>query len=432
MEKESVSSVLQTAVIFLLVLSALSSFQNIHVMGAPSSSGFRISQANPSSLTVMLGGSNTSIITVQKSGAFGGVLALTATALPPTLIVSMDPTTITFPNGNSARSTLRVSTGPLTLPGAYNVTVVATDGTMSSAKEVPVSVPFPDFTLHASPTAVALAGGSSGGSKITVAGKNGFSGSVSLQASSNPNGPIVNVNPTTVTILLGNNATSTLTVSTTCDTVPGTYDVGVTGSSVGFSEHSTNVTVTVTAATSCHPPFSVTVSCGSATAAKPVTCDASTGGGTQPYTFSWYALGGSPEAGAGTGSSFTTTFATKGTYTVNVTVTDSFGANRSGSLTITVVAQPLTIALNCGTATAGEPVNCNATVTGGTSPYTITWSAISGTPSTGTGNSFTTTFAVKGTYTVSASVTDANRVTQLGYAGFTVTPQILVPSFTFS
>src|SRR6266568_1705573 len=152
----------------------------------------------------------------------------------------------------------------------------------------------------------------------------------------------------------------------------------------------------------------VTISCGTATAGKPVTCTATITGGTQPYTTTWTATAGSPSTG--TGTSFTTTFATKGSDTVSVSVKDANMVTATNSVTVTVVAQPLAVSISCGTATAGKPVTCTATPTGGTSPYSFTWSVDGVVQAGATTSTFTTTFATKGTHSVVATVKDANTI----------------------
>src|SRR5207249_748138 len=146
-------------------------------------------------------------------------------------------------------------------------------------------------------------------------------------------------------------------------------------------------------------------SCGAATAGKPVTCTASPTGGTTPYTIRWSSTG-SPAAG--TGASYTTTFATKGTFSVTLNVTDVNAKFTVQTISVVVAGQPIVDNGSCGAATAGKPVTCTASPTGGTTPYTIRWSS-TGSPATGTGASYTTTFAAKGPQTVTLNVTDANR-----------------------
>src|SRR5207245_2335955 len=171
----------------------------------------------------------------------------------------------------------------------------------------------------------------------------------------------------------------------------------------------------------------VTVTCGTATAGQPVTCNASATGGTAPFTFTW-ASHGTPATG--TGSSYTTTFAAKGPQVVNATATDNNGNTKLGQATVNVQGSPLVVTVTCGTATAGKPVTCNASATGDTPPYTFSWSAPGGSPATGTGASFTTTYAAKGTFVVNATATDNNGVKKSQTASIVVTGQAIVVTVT--
>src|SRR5206468_2161796 len=145
--------------------------------------------------------------------------------------------------------------------------------------------------------------------------------------------------------------------------------------------------------------------------------------------FSWSAPGGSPATG--TGASFTVTYATKGSKTITTTATDSASATGSKDTIVTVAGQPIVVTVTCGSATAGKPVTCNASATGGTAPYSFTWSS-NGSPATGTGASYTTTFPAKGSQTVTATATDGNSVTMSGTASVTVAAQPIATDFTFS
>src|SRR5213594_1973231 len=150
-------------------------------------------------------------------------------------------------------------------------------------------------------------------------------------------------------------------------------------------------------------PLVVTVSCNSSgpiTAGKPFTCTVSATGGTAPYS--------------GTGT-FTIVEPVKGTFTESFSVTDANAQTASGSATINVTPQPLVVTVTCPASglTMGKPFNCTVTSSGGTSPYS------------GTGE-FSVTEQVKGSFTESFSVTDANGVTTSGFAIVTIEPQPLV------
>src|SRR5881628_344245 len=116
----------------------------------------------------------------------------------------------------------------------------------------------------------------------------------------------------------------------------------------------------------------------------------------------------------GTGASFTTTYAAKGTFVVNATATDLNGVKAFKTASIVVAAQPLqaTISAACvnalAAATVGKPISCSATASGGTAPYTFKWTAVGGTPSSGTGATFIVSYATKGTFTLTVNATDTN------------------------
>ncbi|HYY91439.1 MAG TPA: hypothetical protein VE955_05565, partial [Candidatus Dormibacteraeota bacterium] len=96
------------------------------------------------------------------------------------------------------------------------------------------------------------------------------------------------------------------------------FGVGADGTISKIQETSNRIGITVSGAA----PLAVTISCpATGTVGTAVTCTASATGGTAPYTFSWTATGGSPATG--TGTSFSTTYSSKGSKTISVTGTDS-------------------------------------------------------------------------------------------------------------
>ncbi len=202
---------------------------------------------------------------------------------------------------------------------------------------------------------------------------------------------------------------------TTTFATKSSHIIGVTAKDAN-NVSSTQATANVTVA---GQPLTVTVSCGTATAGKPVTCTATASGGTSPYTFTW-TVDGVTQAGQ-TASTFTTTFATKGSHTISVTARDANSVTSpAASTTVAVAGQPLTVAVNCGAFTAGKPGTCTATASGGTSPYTFTWTVDGVVQAGQAGSSFTTTFATKGSHTVSVTAKDANNVSSTA-ASTTVT-----------
>jgi hypothetical protein len=86
------------------------------------------------------------------------------------------------------------------------------------------------------------AGGTTGAYTIPLSSLNGFSGPVALSCSGLPTGGVCNFSPNPVNVPA--NPSSSLTISTTLNTPPGTSTVTVTGTS-GALTHSTTVSLTV-------------------------------------------------------------------------------------------------------------------------------------------------------------------------------------------
>ncbi|MER7333263.1 MULTISPECIES: S8 family serine peptidase [unclassified Micromonospora] len=101
--------------------------------------------------------------------------------------------------------------------------------------------PVNDFSVSVSPTSGSTAPGGSVTTTVNTATTNGSAQSVSLSASGLPAGATASFNPATVT----SGGSSTLTISTSASTPPGTYPVTVTGSAASGTRTAT-YTLTVT------------------------------------------------------------------------------------------------------------------------------------------------------------------------------------------
>lgn len=123
-----------------------------------------------------------------------------------------------------------------------------------------------------------------------------------------------------------------------------------------------------------------------------------------PTTYAWTFEGGTP--GASASANPAVGYNTSGTYDVRLIATNAFGADTMDMLNVITVLEAPSVSMSSTIETGG---NSNGTATanasGGTSPYTYSWSP-------GGGNSITITGLSSGTYNV--TVTDANGCSTTG------------------
>jgi len=125
------------------------------------------------------------------------------------------------------------------------------------------SPPGPDFGLTSNPSSVAILLGSNANSTITVSSINNFAGTITFSANSSPAGPTTSFGANPVMVSSGGTANSRLTISIPQTISLGLYSITVTGTnSSGSPSHTTAISVTVT-----KPDFSITSSPTSLTVA---------------------------------------------------------------------------------------------------------------------------------------------------------------------
>jgi PKD repeat protein len=213
----------------------------------------------------------------------------------------------------------------------------------------------------------------------------------------------------------GDGATATGSVASHAYTSPGTYTVTLTVTDTSGHSAATTTPVTVHALPQPLLRFSPALPL----AGSPATFDAS--GSIDPDTsISSYQWSFGDGAGAG-GSAPTHTYASPGTYTVALTVTNALGLTTVTSRQVTVAdGHPAAaIAVVTPQPTPGQPVSFTAAAATGATGATVTYLWRFGDGSTAAGRAPTHTYARPGRYIVSLTVTDSSGAT-------TVTHQTVV------
>ncbi len=201
----------------------------------------------------------------------------------------------------------------------------------------------------------------------------------------------------------------------------GTYNyyVKVTDSA-GYSIDSNTITETVNSG----PTVSASSNVSSADVGYPIEFTATPSGGTSPYSYSWTLSGNQ----VSTSQDFSYSFSTAGSYSMEVTVTDSVGETYSASVTVTINNNPsVTVSSSQNPTDVGNSVTFTAASSGGTGTISYSWT-ING-ASEGSGSTLNYSFSSSGSYSISVTVTDSDGHT----ASYTLTETVYSdPAVTIS
>ena len=200
--------------------------------------GFTIAPA--AALTVTQGAAaQNATINITRTGGFAGAVTLTTGTIPAGLTVT--------PAAASTGNSITVAVAATTIaPGTYPITINATGagitGTQTTTLNVTVAAPqaTPDFSIAASAVSVQAGATTPGTSTVTITRTGGFTGAVTVTATS-ANG--LTITPPAATT--GNTATLSITAPSTL--APGTYPVAVSATGTGVTGTKTatfDVTVT--------------------------------------------------------------------------------------------------------------------------------------------------------------------------------------------
>ncbi|MDQ1683702.1 MAG: hypothetical protein QOC82_439 [Frankiaceae bacterium] len=194
--------------------------------------------ASPASQSAAQGQSALFTVTLSANNGFASPVQLTASGLPTGATASFSPVQLTKGSGTSSMS---VTTANDTPTGTSTITVTGTSGSLVHGTTVSLTVTphvAPAFSLSATPGSSTMLPGDTATYQVSVAGTNGFSGSVALSTvGALPAGMVASFSPAAVT----SGHTSTLTVTTKNNTTSGNYTLTVAGNSAGQQQQTTTV-----------------------------------------------------------------------------------------------------------------------------------------------------------------------------------------------
>jgi subtilase family serine protease len=170
--------------------------------------GFGLTASLPT-VSVVQGGSGTSVITSTVLNGFDAGISLSATGQPAGVTVTFSPTSIT----GAGTSTMTITTSPSTAIGTYAIKVIGISGSITEIVTVSLMVAKmpPDYTISA-PTSISIARGSSDTTTITTTVSGGFDSAISLSATGYPIGVTVSFSPGTIPRPGSGNSTMKVTV----------------------------------------------------------------------------------------------------------------------------------------------------------------------------------------------------------------------------
>jgi PKD repeat protein len=234
--------------------------------------------------------------------------------------------------------------------------------------------------------------------------------------------------PYTYSWTFGDGGTSTVVNPTHAYATAGTFTVALTVRDASTPVQSATASHTVTVASAVSAAF--TSSPAFPTIGQTVTFTSTVSGGTTPYTYSW-TFG---DSGTSTVANPTHAYATAGTFTVALTVTDSSTPSQTATVSHTVTVSATLVATFTSSPAhpvVGGTVTFTSTVTGGKTPYVYAWTFGDG--ATSAVASPTHAYTAAGTFTVTLTVTDASTPAQSSTATNTVTiAAVLAVNFTIS
>ena len=203
--------------------------------------------ASSAPIGVNQGASSGGTVYVSSINHFTSPVTLSASwfGISPQGLSITVPGSATPPDDGSTPVAVTFSASTAAQPGTYTLTVVGTSGSLSHAVNILVQVIVSggDFSVSVSPTTINVIQGSQAYSTVTLQASGTFSSPVTLTTTA-VNGLSVSFNVSPIPMPLAGTAAAQLIVSVAGSTPTGTYPIPIIATS-GSLSHSTSLTITV-------------------------------------------------------------------------------------------------------------------------------------------------------------------------------------------
>jgi len=216
----------------------------------------------PSSQSIAARASVNYTVTVESMNGFELPVNLTVSGLPSGSTFTLSSNPVTPPENETVTSILTIRTQPTTPGGTFTLTVTGDyKGLRHSATATLVITAATDFIMEASPTSLTVLPGSYATTTITVTSINNFNSMVVLTMSSLPNGVQPTFNPAQNSPPKNGSFTSILIVTVGLSAPVGTHRLTVVGSGGGIT-HLLNITLVAVDFSISASPTTLTIAQG--------------------------------------------------------------------------------------------------------------------------------------------------------------------------
>ena len=197
---------------------------------------------SPASQSANQGTTANYTLTQSIVNGYSGTVSYSVSApspLPAGISVAFNPATVT----GAGTTTLSITSTTATPTGSYSFTVSGTDGNgITHTTTVTLVVTIPDFSLSVNPASQSAAQGTTVNYTVSLNALNGYTGSATLSVTGLPVGATSTFTPASV----ASGAPSTLAITLTNPTTPGTYGLTISGiDSTNNLTHSVSATLVV-------------------------------------------------------------------------------------------------------------------------------------------------------------------------------------------